>query len=177
MKYTIQDFDAVARLYKDYLLIKNFSKSTLVTYLSNFRRYHIWCEAIGIDEVYTQDSVKKYLVYRVETGAKWQTMNSIYSAMRKLFREVLDIEWSFKKLPRPNKERHLPELLSQKDVLRIIRACPLLKHQAILVTLYASGLRSSELCNVTTRRYRFASVAVSDTQRERCQGSICPTAD
>ena len=72
MKYTIQDFDVVARLYKDYLLIKNFSKSTLVTYLSNFRRYHICCEAIGIDEVYTQDSVKKYLVYRVETGAKWQ---------------------------------------------------------------------------------------------------------
>ena len=58
MKYTIQDFDSVARLYKDYLLIKNFSKSTLVTYLNNFRRYHIWCEAIGIDEVYTQDSVK-----------------------------------------------------------------------------------------------------------------------
>ena len=69
-------------------------------------------------------------------------MNSIYSAMRKLFREVIDIEWNFKKLPRPNKERHLPELLSQKDVLRIIRACPLLKHQSILVTLYASGLRS-----------------------------------
>ncbi len=47
-------------------------------------------------------------------------MNNIYSAMRKLFREVLNIEWSFKKLPRSKRERHLPELISQADVEKLI---------------------------------------------------------
>ena len=86
------------------------------------------------------------MVYRVENGAKWQTMNNIYSAMRKLFKEVLELEWSFKKLPRPKKERLLPELISQQDVFRIIQSCRLIKHRAVLITLYASGLRSAELC-------------------------------
>ena len=68
--------------------------------------------------------------------------------MRKLFREVLELEWSFKKLPRAKKERHLPELISQQEVLRIIQSCRLIKHRAVIITLYATGLRSAELCNL-----------------------------
>jgi len=75
-------------------------------------------------------------------------MNNIYSAMRKLFREVLELEWSFKKLPRPKRGRHLPELISQQEVLQIIQSCRLTKHRAVIITLYATGLRSAELCNL-----------------------------
>lgn len=141
-------FKSVYQSYREYLLIKNYSKHTLNTYLCNFRLYHAWCVERGIANVFLQQSVKDYLVYRIENGAKWQTMNNIYSAMRKLFREVLGLEWSVKKLPRPQKERHLPELISQQDVFRIIQSCRLVKHRAVLITLYASGLRSSELCNL-----------------------------
>jgi site-specific recombinase XerD len=66
--------------------------------------------------------------------------------MRKLFREVLEIEWSFKKLPRSKKERHLPEILSTEEVQRIIKGCENnIKHQAIMITLYATGMRVGEL--------------------------------
>ena len=68
---------------------------SLNTYLCNFRLYHRWCIQQKIKDIYSQEMVKNYLVYRVENGAKWQTMNTIYSAMRKLFKKVLEIEWSF----------------------------------------------------------------------------------
>jgi len=98
--------------------------------------------------MYDQDHVKAYLICRVKNGAKWQTMNNIYSAMRKLFRDVLEIEWSYKKMKRPKKERTLPELINKKEVVRLINGCKMLKHKTILATLYATGVRSSELCNI-----------------------------
>lgn len=142
------DYDTVQRAYEDYMLLKNYSSSTVKTYLCNFRRYHEWCVQYNKEDVYIQDTVKEYLLFRVRNGAKWQTMNNIYSAMRKLFREVLLLEWSMKKLPRPKKERHLPELISKKEVQKIISSCKMNKHKAILITLYATGMRAGELCNL-----------------------------
>ena len=148
MDLSMTSYESVYASYRDYLLLKNYSQHTLDTYLCNFRLYHRWCIRPQIRDIYSQESVKQYLVYRVENGAEWQTMNNIYSAMRKLFREVLQLEWSFKKLPRPNKERQLPELISQEDVFRIIQSSRIIKHRAVLITLYASGLRSAELCSL-----------------------------
>ena len=142
------DFTTVYQAYNDHMLLKNYSASTIAAYLSNFRRYNEWCVLEQIDFIYNQDHVKAYLLYRVKNGARWQTMNNIYSAMRKLFREVLEIEWSFRKLRRPKKERILPELISKEEIKRIIQSCGMLKHKVILTTLYATGMRSSELCNL-----------------------------
>lgn len=142
------DFETVYDAYKNHMLLKNYSSSTISAYLSNFRRYSEWCNRNKIDFIYNQDHVKAYLIYRVKQGARWQTMNNIYSAMRKLFREVLEVEWSFRKLRRPKKERILPELISKEEVKRMIQACGMLKHKVIIVTLYATGMRSSELCNL-----------------------------
>lgn len=138
----------IAQEYENYMLLKNYSQATITTYLSNYRLYNQWCVDEGVEEIYTQDQVREYLLYRVKNGAKWQTMNNIYSAMRKLFREVLEIEWSFKKLPRPRKERTLPELISRIEVQRLIQGCVNLKHKAILVTIYSAGLRAGELRNL-----------------------------
>ena len=142
------DYEAIFQAYEDHMLLKNYSMATIKTYLSNFRRYHEWCISNGQKEVYKQDTVRTYLIFRVRAGAKWQTMNNIYSAMRKLFREVLFIEWSFKKLQRPNKERILPELVSKQEIKRLILNCPVAKHKAILITLYATGMRAGELCRL-----------------------------
>ena len=163
MKENTNNFTEVYSTYEDYMLLKNYSSSTISAYLSNFRKYHQWCLENSKQEEYKQETVKEYLVYRVRKGAKWQTMNNIYSAMRKLFKEVLDLEWSFKKLPRPQKERVLPELVSKQEVKRLITACKHFKHQAILVTLYATGMRAGELCNLQ----------LSHIDGHRCQIKVC----
>jgi len=86
--------DAIARTdtYRDHMLLKNFSRATVKTYLFNYTRYMDWCIANDIQHLFDQELVKAYLVHRVNSGAKWQTMNNIYSAMRKLFREVLFLD-------------------------------------------------------------------------------------
>ncbi|MFZ1703109.1 MAG: tyrosine-type recombinase/integrase [Saprospiraceae bacterium] len=142
---TTAQFNDTYRKYEDHLYLINASSCTRKAYLSNFRRYFLYCNENNIAEALQQEYVRQYLVYRVKNGAKWQTMNNIYSAMRKLFREVLQIDWSFKKLPRPKKERYLPQILSQQDVQKLIINASNTKHQAIIVTLYSTGMRLNEL--------------------------------
>lgn len=142
-------FEMVYRAYEDYMYLINLSEYTRRTYLCNFRKYYMWCKEEEIEELYDQYTVKQYLLYRVKSGAKWQTMNNIYSAMRKLFREVLNAEWSFKKLPRSKKEKVLPNIISMEEVERLIQGSNKnIKHQAILITLYATGIRVGELIKI-----------------------------
>ena len=125
-------YENVYRAYEDYMYVINLSDHTRKAYLCNFRKYYTWCKEAGIGQVYDQLTVKQYLVYRVKQGARWQTMNNIYSAMRKLFREVLEVPWSFKKLPRAKKENQLPRIVSMEEVSKIIRGCQRnLKHKHI----------------------------------------------
>lgn len=145
MKNDIVTFQKVRTDYEDYMLLKNFSKHTISAYLSNFSKYYEWCMLHQKTEIYDQLTVRAYLIELTRAGKKWQTINNHYSAMRKLFREVLELEWSVKKLPRPRKERHLPEMISKQEVLRIIQSCKQLKHKALLAMLYGTGMRAGEL--------------------------------
>tara|TARA_B110000008_G_scaffold262756_1_gene285469 strand:- start:10473 stop:11642 length:1170 start_codon:yes stop_codon:yes gene_type:complete len=54
-------------------------------------------------------------------------------------------------LERPKKSRRLPNVLSQEEVLRIIQLTKNLKHRAIIVLLYSSGLRIGEVTNLLLR--------------------------
>lgn len=51
-------------------------------------------------------------------------------------------------LERPKKSRKLPSVLSQEEVLEIIKCTQNLKHKAIISLIYSCGLRISELINL-----------------------------
>lgn len=46
------------------------------------------------------------------------------------------------------KERHLPEVLSKEDIIKIINNTNNIKHKCIVGLLYSSGLRRGELLNL-----------------------------
>jgi site-specific recombinase XerD len=51
-------------------------------------------------------------------------------------------------IPRPKKERKLPEVLSQNDIPRILQSVNNEKHRAILTLTYSAGLRISEVVHL-----------------------------
>jgi integrase/recombinase XerD len=51
-------------------------------------------------------------------------------------------------IPQPKRPQTLPTILSQADVATLLQAPRRLKTRAILTTLYAAGLRVSELCHL-----------------------------
>ena len=51
-------------------------------------------------------------------------------------------------IPYPKKPKTLPVILSRDEVKALLLAPRYLKHRAILATLYATGVRVSELCHL-----------------------------
>jgi site-specific recombinase XerD len=49
---------------------------------------------------------------------------------------------------RPIKEKKLPEVCSEEEIITILKATPNLKHKSILMTIYSAGLRLSELVSL-----------------------------
>jgi len=52
------------------------------------------------------------------------------------------------RLPNPKKALHLPEVLSQQEVVRLIDAAETPFHQILLMTLYATGARRAEVAHL-----------------------------
>ena len=67
------------------------------------------------------------------------------SAIKFLYKEILQKPQVIVTLPRPKRERKLPEVLNQSEVLRILGGIDNIKHRMILILTYSAGLRVSEV--------------------------------
>jgi len=67
------------------------------------------------------------------------------AALRFLFVAVLKRPWTTAETPYPKRPDKLPIVLSQDEVARLIDAALTPLHRAVLMTLYATGLRRAEL--------------------------------
>ena len=73
------------------------------------------------------------------------------AGLRFLFFKVLRRRWSRDDLPLPRStRRQIPVVLSPDEVVRLIDAAPNLRYRTILMTLYGTGMRRSELCHLRT---------------------------
>jgi integrase/recombinase XerD len=70
------------------------------------------------------------------------------AALRFLYVKTLKKAWSITQTPYPKKAVHLPTILSQEEVARLIDAARLPLHRTLLMTLYATGLRRAELAHL-----------------------------
>jgi site-specific recombinase XerD len=70
------------------------------------------------------------------------------AALRFFYIQTLKKAWSVAETPYPKKNHHLPAILSQEEVARLIDAAGTPFHRALLMTLYATGLRRAEVTHL-----------------------------
>ena len=92
------------------------------------------------------EDIRDYQLYL--TNQKKLDASSIQvavSALRFLYRVTLGLDWDFDQIiPCPKAPKTLAVILSPEEVLHVLSCIESLKHQAILTTCYAAGLRISE---------------------------------
>jgi integrase len=73
------------------------------------------------------------------------------AALRFFFVDTLKKPWSVAETPYPKKVVHLPPILSQDEVARLIDAADTPYHRVLLMTLYGTGVRRAELTHLKVR--------------------------
>ena len=71
------------------------------------------------------------------------------AALRFFYIKTLKKAWSVAETPYPKKNHHLPAILSQEEVARLIDAADTPFHRTLLMTLYATGLRRAEVTHLS----------------------------
>jgi site-specific recombinase XerD len=77
-----------------------------------------------------------------------RTVRQHVAALRFVFVKTLKRAYMLDYIPFPKEERRLPIILSQEEVARLIEASSSLMHRAMLMTLYATGMRRTEAASL-----------------------------
>jgi integrase/recombinase XerD len=95
------------------------------------------------------EHVREYQLFLVHRkNLSWSPFNQAVCALRFFYHEVLHRNWMIEYIPYPRHEQKLPVVLSPAEVAALFQSTPNLKHRTILMTIYAAGLRVSELINL-----------------------------
>jgi hypothetical protein len=95
----------------------------------------------------SQNQIQCYLLHLIEERKlAWSSTNQAACALRFLYHITLHQPATRCCIPARKATAKLPEILSPDEVSRLLDACLLLKHRALLMTTYAAGLRVSETC-------------------------------
>ena len=124
---------------------KRYSNNTIKTYCSFLSEFTGFISPKLLDSVELND-IKKYLNYLVTSKkVSSSTQNQAINALKCYFQKMLGWKRFAISIDRPRKEKKLPKVLSEQEVLKMIQVCDNLKHKLILSLLYSAGLRMSEL--------------------------------
>ena len=127
--------------------LKGYSKNTISTYIdclsSLSKHYKTSPDLLSIDQI------REYFHYKLtveKLSKSW--VNQTIGALKILYCEVLRRDWDDLAIPRPRREKKLPVVLSKDEISRIINTTKNIKHKALLMVTYSSGLRLGEVCNL-----------------------------
>lgn len=154
------DLGLMAALIRSYLaycrIDKGLSRNSVVSYQFDLERYSVYLADTGAEGDWQQtDTVRRYVDHLYQSGLASRSIARHLATLRNFFlhhvRSGLIETDPTALLPNPKPWRSLPKLLSREDLLRLLETPDVarpkgLRDRAMIETLYATGLRVSELC-------------------------------
>ena len=125
------------------LELRGLSRNTQEIYLSQVRDFSRYFNRSPLH--LGEREIKEYLLYLIrEKRASYSRVNQCYCALKFLYETTLKRKWVMEKVPCAKRERNLPVVLDREEVEALFSVSRNLKHRAILMLIYSSGLRVSE---------------------------------
>jgi integrase/recombinase XerD len=132
---------------KEELVRRNYAATTLRGYLQAIRHFqqHVGkpLTELGADDI---RSYHAHLLGKRKLAVSSVVVN--ICAIRFLYSKVLKRRDMKEDLPYPKERMRLPEILSPGEVAQLIGGASNVYHRTMLILLYATGLRRSEMCRL-----------------------------
>jgi site-specific recombinase XerD len=126
---------------------RNYAQSTIRAYIRTVEHY-----SRHFHRPPDQLSLERIREYQAAMFRTWKlapnTVTQRLPALRFLYIQVLKRAWSTVETPYPKKVLHLPEILSQQEVARLIDATETPFQRILVMTLYATGARRAEVAHL-----------------------------
>jgi site-specific recombinase XerD len=128
------------------LQIRGYSPNTRDAYLRSVRGFvRHWNRS---PEQLTIEHVNQYQHHLVQRKVSWACFNQAAAALRFFYGVTLKKDWDITRIPYHKTGRRLPQVLAEEEVVALFGGVQNIKHRAILMTLYAGGLRVSEAAHL-----------------------------
>ena len=128
------------------LQIRNYSPHTVDAYLRSVaqfaKHFRTSPDRLGAEHIRT------YQLHLLHQQVSESVFIQTVCALRFFYETTLGRPWMVEYIPYPKKPKTLPVILSRDEVTALLLAPRHLKHRVILATLYATGVRVSELCQL-----------------------------
>lgn len=122
-----------------------YSENTVKIYGSVLAEFVGFLGETALDSA-TGADIERFLHYiTTERNVSSSYHNAAIGAIRIYYEKVLGRPEIVMKVERPRREKLLPEVLSEEEVVALFRSIGNIKHKCILMTVYSAGLRLSEV--------------------------------
>jgi integrase/recombinase XerD len=126
---------------------RNYSQTTVTSYVKIVAAF-----AKHFDRPPDQmgpEQIRAYQVYLInERKLNARTVGHHTAALRFFYCKTLKRAYPIEEVPYPKAPRNLPTILTQEEVVRLIDSASNLFHRAMLMTVYSTGMRRAEMCQL-----------------------------
>lgn len=134
--------------YHEHLVRVRYQDTTIKTYESQLRLFISWLSPGSIENL-NDEVIQRYLFHLAnDRKVSISTQNTAINAIKFYLEKVQRGKRKVYYVDRPMKESKLPHVLTQEEMKALINVTKNVKHRCILLVLYSTGVRMSELLNL-----------------------------
>lgn len=125
------------------MLVRNLAERTIDSYTYHVDRF---ARHFGkLPEELGPEEIREFQLWMIQVNqSSWSQFNQAVCALRFLYSVTLPRPWVVQMIPFGKRPKQLPTVLGRQEVHDLIQCVEMPKHRAVLLTLYAAGLRLAE---------------------------------
>lgn len=147
-KSEVNRFNKLYERHLRLLKLQGKSEKTIDAYSRSVRRIRDYFDCCP-DQL-TLEQLEAYFGELVETHS-WSTVKIDRNGLQFFWRHVIQKDWEWFKIIKPPKIKTLPDILTPKEIEKIIRKARKLRYRVFLLTTYSMGLRLEEALSIQVR--------------------------
>lgn len=138
-------FDSLYRKHLSALKRQGKADSTINLYSHAIRRV---CEYFDCPpDTLTQEQLEGYFESLISTHS-WSTVKVDRNGLQFFYKHVLKRDWQWVDIVKPPQEKHLPDVLTLKELERLINGTRERRYQTFILTCFSMGLRLGETLSI-----------------------------